>query len=92
MEDKCTTEDQALLVAEFQQISVEYDRRRKEFDEASSELLRRRRDIVLSLVSTGLTHREVGFLVGLSTGRIGQLVKGATGYVPQRQPARPEPR
>jgi len=81
MEDKSTYQ----LVAEFEKVTVEYDQRRKEFDEATAELLRRRRDIVLKLVSLGLTHREVGALLHLSAGRICQLVKGAAVYVPQRQ-------
>lgn len=69
----------AQLVAEFKRITTEYDQ--------ALARLPRRAEIVLALRETGLTHKQVGALLGISAGRVGQLVMEAPGYVRQRLPA-----
>lgn len=76
----------ARLVTEFQRITNEYE---QAFAKALA-LLPRRSEIVLELVQSGLTYRQVGLLLGISAGRVGQLVQEAPGYVPQRPPATPK--
>lgn len=88
MEDKSTSVQymKAQLAAEFKQISDDYNELRESHDREVAQMLQRRREIVLSLVDVRLTHREIGALLGISAGRVGQLVKGAPGYAPQRFP------
>jgi len=69
-------EDKHQLVAEFRRITDAYQQ--------ALEALPRRSEIVKALIQTDLTHQEVGALLGLSASRVGQLVKGAPGYVIRR--------
>lgn len=54
------------LVAEFKQITEAYER--------ALAQLPRRDDIVLELRDLKLTHKQIGLLLDISTGRVGQLV------------------
>lgn len=77
MEDKSmSTFETALLVAEFQRITENYTK--------ALENLDRRAEIVYELVKSGLKYREIALLLGISAGRVGQLVKEAPGYVAAR--------
>lgn len=80
MEGKSLSETYQItqLVSEFKRITEDYE-------QALADLPRRS-EIVLSLINNGLTHKQIGLLLGISAGRVGQLVKGAPGYVAQRPP------
>jgi Sigma-70, region 4. len=67
------------------QLRAEFQRITQDYNQALADLPRRS-EIVLTLINTGMTHREVGQLLGISAGRVAQLVKEAPGYVPQRLP------
>lgn len=77
-EPPTTSED---LIREFKNISRAYQELREKHDLEVSRMLRRRREIILMLKRANLTHKEIGLELGLSTGRVGQLVREAPGYV-----------
>lgn len=68
------------LVAEFKRITENYE-------QALAELPRRAEILYELIQSDGMTYRQVGLLLGISAGRVGQIVKGASTYVPARHSA-----